>query len=100
MINIKLVYMDGKDVVVNLKNEQFATFFECLNKGKVYWDDEAKSGFWTNLSEIRFIQFLLLEDANEPKAVGNSENAGSGDGCGNCEANPVPAADASEAGNN
>lgn len=73
MISVKFVYNDGKDLNVNIPDEDFSKFFLNLNENKPYWDKDIKNGFWTNMSDVRFIQFQVLEDANEPKQEATCE---------------------------
>jgi len=56
---IKFVYLDGKDLDLNISAEKIGAFFEKLNRGEIYWhDEEQMSGFWLNLDKVRYIQFF------------------------------------------
>lgn len=59
MYTLKFVYLDGKDVDINIEDEKVGDFFERLNKGEIYWNtEEQTNGFWLNLDKIRYIQFF------------------------------------------
>jgi|GEM_PF-4324999 len=73
MISIRFVYNDGKDVRINLPEDCFEEFFKCLNERKPYWDKSFTQGFWTNLTDVRFTEFVRQGDANEAKQEGSSQ---------------------------
>ncbi len=59
------VYKDGKDLNMNLKQDQLKGLFEALSSGKIYWSgderNQHKNGFWTNLEDIRYIEFKTMQ---------------------------------------
>ena len=66
MISVKFVYNDGKDLNVTIPDEDLNKFFGNLNQGQPYWDKNIKNGFWTNMGDVRFIQFMVHdEEKNE-----------------------------------
>jgi hypothetical protein len=89
MINAKLVYKDEKEITLNVPEKEFQKLFECLSQRKVFWDEKIQNGFWTNLEEIRFIQFRVIEEKNEQPQPSNSSKTcsadeGQADGAGEC----------------
>lgn len=78
MISIRFVYNDGKDVRINLPDDCFQEFFNCLNDRKPYWDKSLTQGFWTNIAEVRFVEFVRQGDKNEskPEGIGASNSEG------------------------
>ena len=73
MITAKLVYNDGKDVIVNIPDADFAGMFASLAQGQVFWDATQKNGFWTSFENIRFIQFERREEQNESQQNNDSQ---------------------------
>jgi len=86
MISAKLIYNDGKDVIVNIPGDEFAKMFASLAQGQVYWDANQTRGFWTSFENIRYIEFLRSEDQCEPKqdCIGTEPCAGA-----QCESAPA-----------
>ena len=64
MITMHVTYTDGKTLDVNVPPEDFSSFFQDLNQGRVHWDSLNYMGFWTSFANVRFIQFI--NDANAP----------------------------------
>lgn len=81
MISAKLIYNDGKDVIVNVQQDEFPKMFAALAQGQVYWDANQVRGFWTSFEQIRYIEFLRSEEENEQKPDGVSEEPCAGAQC-------------------
>lgn len=81
MISAKLIYNDGKDVVVNIAEAEFSAMFSALAQGQVFWNANQTQGFWTSFENIRFIQFTRNEENNESKSDCNGEAASAGAPC-------------------
>lgn len=54
----KLTYKDGTMLPIAMKQSEFDEFFNCLKSKKFYWYKQGICGFWTSLSEVRFIQVI------------------------------------------
>jgi len=61
MAVIKLIYMDGEDLSLQLDRADLTKFFQELSLGKVHWDATNTTGFWANLNAIRFAQIQALD---------------------------------------
>ncbi len=72
---VHFVYKDGKDLNMNVTQEQLKGLFESLSSNTIYWvgddNDKYKSGFWTNLEDIRYIEFKTIqkEDDNDQRKL-------------------------------
>ena len=59
MLTIKFVYTDGQDVDVNIEKEKVEELFKQLKEKEIYWTkDDKENGFWLNMENIRYIQFV------------------------------------------
>lgn len=59
MHTIKFVYTDGQDVDVNIEKEKVEELFKQLKEKEIYWTkDDKENGFWLNMENIRYIQFV------------------------------------------
>lgn len=65
---LKLTYKDGKILEVHLKEEEAQDFFSCLSEAKIHWEKDTGKGFWTNLSDIRYLE-AFPQEAKEEKEV-------------------------------
>ena len=63
---INLVYKDGNTLNVDIPEEEFQSFFGCLNERKVFWGKPLAKGFWTNLEDVRYI---LINDQDTAKVA-------------------------------
>ena len=57
-----LVYKDQKSLKIMIKEENIKRFFEDLTDSQIYRQTDSESGFWTNLSDIRYI---LINEGSE-----------------------------------
>jgi hypothetical protein len=77
---IKFVFMDGKDLNMEMTADAMDGFFSSLSQKQVFWNQEATRGFWLDLDKIRYVHFFAKPQP--PQVSGDeqkSENqAGSG----------------------
>lgn len=68
-IRAKLIYMDGKELFVDLFEKDLEDFADNISNKKVYWNLEQSLGFWTDIDKIRHITFIREDKAssNEPQ---------------------------------
>lgn len=72
---VKFIYFDGKDVDLILDENKIKGFFEKLNAGEIYWNDEnMMRGFWLNLEKIRYIEFFGIKAPEEEKIDEQAED--------------------------
>jgi len=64
---LKFTYFDEKELVINIEEDKIEKFFECLNKHEIYHDEFHKTGFWTDVEKVRYIQSLIHEPKIEDK---------------------------------
>jgi len=76
MMKVKLTYMDGKDLEVNIAPEDAKKFFDAVGHHQFYFDDRKGRGFWTDVDKIRFMQVEELPDAEKRNAILNAPDAG------------------------
>ena len=56
---VTLNYKDEKSLRVKIKKGEIAKFFEDLTSCQVYVHPDTRMGFWTNLSDIRYITTVI-----------------------------------------
>ena len=61
-----IMYKDDKSLSVVLKEEQLSKFFIAINKREMYQDPSSKSGFWTDINEVRYITLAMMEENEQP----------------------------------
>lgn len=64
---INLVYKDGNTLNVDIPEDEYQSFFGCLNEGKVFWGKLQAKGFWTNLEDVRYM--LINSQATAQEAM-------------------------------
>lgn len=73
---LKFVYHDQKDLVINIAAEKLQAFFVALNGKQMYFDELNNMGFWTDLDKIRYVQAFQIpgeaQDAQAKAAPGDS----------------------------
>ena len=57
-MKIKLVYDNGKESLIEIRDEEAHNFFNALNSGSIFWNDGC-IGFWTDVSKI---QDIIIDD--------------------------------------
>ena len=57
MISVKFVFNDGKDLLVNIPHDELGDMFERISESKIFWSGGESHGFWTNIENVRFIEF-------------------------------------------
>ncbi len=72
---VRLVYMDDKTQDITIPSERFAMFEECLKTQNIYWYDDNKSGFWTDLTHVRNVRFQKIEEGEQQPEVKKEEEA-------------------------
>lgn len=77
--DVKLVYNDKESVMIQIRDNEMESFFRNLSAGEIYKEPTTKVGFWTNLSNIRYITVVEKEDENGPEQDASCE-AGEGPG--------------------
>lgn len=56
---VTFVYFDGKDLNVSVEPENLDKLFHELGQKGFYWNKNRTSAFYTDLSQVRFIQVIL-----------------------------------------
>lgn len=57
---VQLTYMDGQSLNLDVSEDQYKLFFQSLNERKVYWNEEASRGFWTNFEQVRYMNIFPI----------------------------------------
>lgn len=47
--------MDEKTVTVAIPPENLTEFFQCMMDSNIYLFEDAGSGFWTSMKEVRYV---------------------------------------------
>ena len=55
-IKVRMWYMDGKNLDVEILETMAEQFFKDLNAGSMFWSEHSSSGFWTSIEKIRYIE--------------------------------------------
>lgn len=63
---VTFVYFDGKDLSVSVEPENLDKLFKELGQKGFYWNKNRTGAFYTDLSNVRFIQ-VLLQLPSQPK---------------------------------
>ncbi len=91
MLKVRLFYMDGKDLEVNIASKDSENFFENIGKNRFYFDESKGRGFWTDIEKIRHIVVEELPDGSGESAVRAAPCKGDG---ANKEGNKEPKSEA------
>lgn len=73
---VKFVYMDGKDLDLNIDDAELKNLFQSLNNREIYWSSEDKiQGFWLDIERVRYIQCFALQEVkiDENKEIGSCQ---------------------------
>lgn len=65
LVRAKIGYMDDKELFVDLEEAQLEEFSKTISNQQVYWNIKQSQGFWTDISKIRYINFVRGEAQNE-----------------------------------
>ena len=74
MMKVKITYMDGKDLEVNIATKDSQKFFDAIGKHQFYFDDRKGRGFWTDVDKIRH---MVVEELPARPEAANQEAEGS-----------------------
>lgn len=56
---VRLRYLDDKDVLINVDEDQLDNAFTALNTDKIFWSNDGKTmGIWINKNKLRYIQMI------------------------------------------
>jgi len=61
----KITYKDNVTLNLTGDEEDCKSLFQALSAQKIFWSKEGNNGFWTNLSDIRYIHILKEEEKVE-----------------------------------
>ncbi len=75
MLKLKLFYLDGKDVNVEVEEKDLQEFCNCLKSNKPFYLAEGQKGFWAPESQIRFILINKEEAAQETQVAEQPQEA-------------------------
>lgn len=65
----KFIYLDDKDLSVNIAEENVPAFFASLNNKQMYFDELNKMGFWTDLDKIRYMQSFQIPPKEQTEGI-------------------------------
>lgn len=65
----KITYKDNVTLNLTGDEEDCKSLFQALSSQKIFWSKEGKNGFWTNLSDIRYIHILKEEEKVEENST-------------------------------
>lgn len=63
---VKIVYKDDKDLIVHLPAEEYEKFITDVKSGIPFWNSTKSSGFFTDQSNIRYMQFAPHYNQDDP----------------------------------
>jgi len=75
---IRITYKDDKTVALYVPENKVQEYFECLNAGNVFINDETNTGFWTTVDQIRHIivqEAKVIEDEGQQPGNENQESS-------------------------
>jgi hypothetical protein len=76
---IFITYNDDKTARVLIPENKVESFFESINEGKCYYDEEQHAGFWTSFDNVRHIiiqEFIPSPEGEEGGGEAKSEESG------------------------
>lgn len=73
MYQLKLMYKDDKDLAVPIEDEKLGEFYTALANRQIFWFEPGKSGFWTDFSDIRYVQVFLQQQDGSLTEVAKSD---------------------------
>ena len=87
---VKFTYMDEKELIIYLKDDEVARFMEDIGNSKVYFDEKSGKGMWIPIDRIRYFQ-VEREDADSLKPIPrrNVSNSGKERGSGSTRKSSV-----------
>lgn len=62
---VKFTYMDEKELIIYLKDDEVAKFMESVGKSEVYFDDVSGKGMWIPIDRIRYFQVDREDEPGE-----------------------------------
>ena len=57
-VTLTIFYMDDKEINIEISEDELDRFSEHISSHKIYWDKDVIKGFWTDISKVRYINFL------------------------------------------
>jgi len=67
MFRAKLFYMDGEYALIDIEERNIEKFQYAIKEKEAYWNDEKTQGILISADQLRYVQFLKLEESNEPQ---------------------------------
>ena len=74
----KIIYTDEKELNVDMNEEELSKFSENVSNQKVYWNKTQSQGFWTDITKIRYINFIKVNEGND-EPTPNTDNVDQGE---------------------
>lgn len=56
-IRIKIVYKDGKEIILTIHEEDYENFLTNFGRGSVFDPKHGNESFWTNHKDVRCLYF-------------------------------------------
>ena len=68
-------YKDGQQINADLIEEDINRFAQCISKREIFWNKTLNDGFWTNLDDIRYINFRKINEKKDEPTPKRSKKA-------------------------
>lgn len=77
-VKVHICYNEFDSFNLEISENELERFAEHISSHKIYWDKDVIKGFWTDISKVRYIEFLrdtpgVCNEQREPVSENSAE---------------------------